>query len=60
MNIKSYAKAFIVGQAENNAAHKKLKEINKKRTIVNLSDWELNNVKQVANCEQKTKDESKI
>lgn len=60
MNIKSYAKAFIVGKAENKVAHKKLKEINKKRTIANLSDWELNNVKQVANCEQKTKDESKV
>jgi len=60
MNIKSYAKAFIVGQTENKAAHKKLKEIDKKRTIVNLSDWELNNEKQVANSEQKTKNESKI
>lgn len=40
MNIKSYAKAFIVGQAENKAAHKKLKEILKKRIVSNLSDWE--------------------
>ncbi len=60
MNIKSYAKAFIVGQTENKAAHKKLKEIDKKRTIVNLSNWKLNNIEQVPNCEQKTKDESKI
>ena len=60
MNTKSYAKAFIAGQAENKAAHKKLKEIDKKRTIVNLSDWELNNVKQVTNCKQETKDESKV
>jgi hypothetical protein len=60
MNIKSYTKAFIVGQAENKAAHKKLKEINKKRTIVNLSDWELNNVKQVTNCKQETNNESKV
>ena len=60
MNIKSYAKAFIVGQTENKAAHKNLKEIDKKRTIVNLSNWKLNNIEQVPNCEQKTKDESKI
>ena len=60
MKIKSYAKAFIVGQAENKAVQKKLKEILKKRTVCNLSDWELDNVKQVANCEQKTKNESKI
>jgi len=36
MNIKSYAKAFIVGQAENKATHKKLKEILKKRIVSNL------------------------
>lgn len=49
----------MVGQAENRLAQKKLKEINKKRTIVNLRNWELDNVKQVPNCEQKTKDKSK-
>lgn len=58
MNIKSYAKAFIVGQAEKKIAHKKLKEIHKKRTIVNLSDWELNNIKQVTDSEQKTNNEN--
>ena len=55
-----YANAFKVGQAKNKELHKKLKEINKKITIVNLTNWELDNVKQVANSKQKTKNENKI
>ncbi len=60
MFTKMFANAFKVGQAKNIIVRKELKKINKKRTIVNLSNWELNNIKQIANCEQKTKDESKI
>lgn len=55
-----YAKAFKVGQAKNKELHKKLKEINKKRTIVNLTNWEFDNVKQVTNSEQKTQNENKV
>jgi hypothetical protein len=55
-----YANAFKVGQSQNKELRKKLKEINKKRTIVNLTDWELNSVKQVANCEQKTENKNDI
>ena len=60
MFTKMYANAFKVGQAKNKELHKKLKEINKKITIVNLTNWELDNVKQVANSKQKTKNENKI
>ena len=55
-----FANVFKVGQAKNIIVRKELKKINKKRTIVNLADWELDNVKQITNCEQKTKNESKI
>ena len=60
MNSESYAKSFIVGQAENKAAHRKLKEIHKKRTVCNLPDRELDNVKQVPNGKQKTKNKNEI
>jgi hypothetical protein len=60
MFTKMYANAFKVGHAQNIELRKKLKEINKKRTIVNLTDWELNNVKQVPNCEQKTENKNEI
>jgi hypothetical protein len=55
-----YINAFKVGQAKNKELQKKLKEINKKRTMVNLTDWKLNSVKQVSNCEQKTENKNEI
>jgi hypothetical protein len=60
MFTKMYAKAFKVGYAQNRELHKKLKEINKKRTIVSLTDWKLNSVKQVTDCEQKTENKNDI
>jgi hypothetical protein len=53
-----YLQTIYLGQP--GIVRKELKKINKKRTIVNLADWELDNIKQVTNCKQKTKNESKV
>ena len=60
MFTKMFANSFKIGHPKKMAVRKELKKIEKKRYVFNLSAWELDNVKQVTNCEQKTENKDEI